>query len=117
MSRFDCPSCNRSLRFRILPHVPRNDGQLAFSCVHCGTVLGQAKVHTPLGNLLIGTRLRSLLTYVASFTLLSIIANTFGRTVPIAVLTVAAVIMLAVHLLSPRPAYTTLSPEQQPGGS
>jgi len=99
----------------MLPHVPRSDGQLAFSCVHCGTVLGHSKVHTPLGNLLIGTRLRSLLTYVASFALLSITAHTFGRAISLAVLTVAVVIMLAAHLLSPHPAYTALSPERQPG--
>jgi predicted RNA-binding Zn-ribbon protein involved in translation (DUF1610 family) len=64
MKRFDCPSCGKSLRFRLLRHVARADGQLAFSCVHCGAVLAYSESHIPLGSLLLGTRLRRLVTFV-----------------------------------------------------
>jgi hypothetical protein len=115
MHRFDCPKCNKSLRFRVLRHVPRSDGQLAFSCAYCDAILGYSKEHTALGNMLWGTRLRAALTYIALLILLSITAITFGHTVSLAVLAAVVVAMLAARLLSRHPAYRTLGSEGRPG--
>ena len=107
MKRFDCPSCGRSLRFRLLPHVPESNRELGFSCLHCGAVL--AYNEGPLGNLFLGTRLRSLFTILGGMALSSGISLAAGKGAAWATLAVLCAVLIAAHFLSPRPAYKILS--------
>ena len=109
MKRFNCPNCGRSLFFRLLPHVPRRDGQFAFSCTHCGAVLTYTDAHVPLGTPLWGTKLRSLATFLVGMVLLWGIARLGGRVAALTVLAVAVAIYVAAYLFSPAPAYDVVN--------
>lgn len=114
MTRFDCPNCGKSLRFRLLPHVPRRDAKFAFSCTHCGVALTYSDAHVPLGALLWGTKLRCLLTFLGGIALLSGIELAGGRVAALAALAIVIVIFGVAYLLSPRPAYELVN-RKQPG--
>ena len=104
MKRFDCPSCEKSLRFRLLPHVPGGaNGDIAFACVHCRAVLTYNK--GPLDNLLWGTRWRCLGTTFAGWALLSAILLAEGLAATLGIVAALAVALTTAHLLSARPAY------------
>lgn len=111
MKRFDCPSCARPLGFRLLPHVPRPDGQIWFSCTHCGAVLTYSDAHIPLGKSLWGTRLRSLSTFLGGVVLLWGIELAVGRVAALTALLVVFVIYCTVFFLSPKPAYEVVNRE------
>lgn len=112
MKRFSCPSCGRSLRFRLLPHVPRRDGKFAFSCSHCGAVLTYSDAHIPLGTSLWDTKLRSLATFLGGIVLVSAIRLAGGRVAALVSLAIVVVIFGAAYMLSPKPAYEVISHEQ-----
>jgi hypothetical protein len=104
MKRFDCPGCGKSLRFRLLPHVPgAHEGEPTFSCIHCRTVLGYNK--GPVDALLWGNRLRSLVTLLATWTLLYLVSAGVGFRATLGLIAVLAVALIAVHGFSARPAY------------
>jgi hypothetical protein len=114
VKRFDCPSCAKSLRFRLLPQVPGGrNGELAFSCIHCRAVLGYNK--GPLDVLLWGTRLRSLATMLAGWALLSAFSLAVGLVATFGVVAALAVALIAHHTLSARPAYKVVGPANPPG--
>jgi hypothetical protein len=114
MKRFDCPSCGKSLRFRLLPHVPgRHASELTFSCIHCRAVLGYNK--GPVDALLWGTRLRSVLTLLATWTLLSVVSMGVGIRATLGLVAVLAAALIAVHGFSARPAYKLVAPANPPG--
>lgn len=108
MRRFDCPNCRNSLRWRLLPHVPQANGQLAFACVHCGAVLGYGESSSPAARFFLGTRLRSVLTYVGGLVLFSAVQAAAGSAVVLGILVVLAACLAAVHLLSSSPAYRVI---------
>jgi hypothetical protein len=113
MKRFDCPSCGKSLRLRLLPHVPGGaGGELAFSCIHCRAVLTYNK--GPLDALLWGTRLRSLATMLAGWALLSTISLAVGVAGTLAIVAVLAVALFALHAFSARPAYKVVGSTTPP---
>jgi hypothetical protein len=108
MSRFDCPQCNRSLRFRLLPHVPRDDGRFAFSCIHCGAVLEYTEDHLPLAEPFLRTRLRSVGTLIGGLVLFSGIALYAGRAVSTAAVGLLAAVLLGAYLFSKKPVYRVI---------
>jgi hypothetical protein len=102
------------LRFRLLPHVPGGrDGELAFSCIHCRAVLGYNK--GPLDVLLWGTRLRSIVTTLALWGLLSAISLAVGVAATLGIVAVLAIALIALHTVSSRPAYKVVGPANPPG--
>jgi hypothetical protein len=113
MSRFDCPSCAKSLRWRLLRHVPQSDGQLAFSCAHCAAVLAYSGDELPLGRLFWGTRVRSLFTFVGGIALFSAIDLAAGHAAALAAIGMVAVLLFAGYSFSPRPAYKLLSERKE----
>jgi predicted RNA-binding Zn-ribbon protein involved in translation (DUF1610 family) len=108
MSRFDCPSCGKSLRFRLLRHVPLEGGPLAFSCAHCGAVLKYTEnvriTHVPFG-----TPLRRVSTFVVGLVLLSFIAEKAGPLWKYAAIAAAAAVLAGAHLFSSKPAYEVVT--------
>ena len=114
MKRFDCPGCGKSLRFRLLPRVPGgHGGELTFSCIHCRSVLAYDK--GPLDALLWGTRLRSLVTLLTTWALLSAVAMGVGIRATLGLIAVLAVALIALHGFSARPAYKLVGPANPPG--
>lgn len=114
MSRFDCPSCSRSLRWRLLRHVPQGDTTFAFAfaCPHCGTVLTYSGDELPFGRFFWGTRVRSLVTFIGGIALFSGIDRAAGRTTMFAAIAVVAVLLFAGYAFSSRPAYKVLTPPE-----
>jgi hypothetical protein len=105
MSRFDCPNCTRSLRWRLLPHVPQSDGLLAFSCIHCGAVLRYSEHELPVGGWFWETRVRSVVTILVGAVLFSGIASAMGSAISLALVALVAVVLFAGYSLSSKPAY------------
>jgi hypothetical protein len=109
MSRFDCPNCRRSLRWRLLPHVPQSNGLLAFSCIHCGAVLSYSEHELPVGGWFWKTRVRSVVTFIAGAALFSGIASVMGSAISLGLLALVAVILFAGYSVSSKPAYKLLN--------
>ena len=111
MKRFACPNCGKSLRFRLLPHVPRRGGEFAFACTHCASVLTYDDAHIPLGTALWGTKLRSIFTLLGGMVILSAIELIGGRVAALATIAMFAMIYAAIYFLSSKPAYKALDRE------
>lgn len=109
MSRFDCPDCSKSLRWRLLPHVPQGNGAFAFRCIHCGALLRYSEHELPIGAWFWKTRVRAVVTFLLGAVLLSGVASLFGRAVAIGLVALVGIVLLAGHLLSSQPAYRLLS--------
>ncbi len=109
MGRFDCPSCSKSLRWRLLPHVPQSNGLLAFSCIHCGAVLRYSKNELPVGGWFWETRVRSVVTLAVGIALFSVVASAMGRAISLALVASVAVVLFAGYALSSKPAYKLLN--------
>jgi hypothetical protein len=106
MKRFDCPACGKSLRFRLLPHVPAAGGeQIAFSCIHCNAVLTYSEAHVPLGRVLWGSRRRSVITFLGGLVLLYALEMLVGRALTMWALGIAVAAFVLAYLFSPAPAY------------
>lgn len=112
MSRFDCPNCAKSLRWRLLPHVPQSNGLLAFSCIHCGAVLRYSEHELPIGGWFLETRVRSVVTFIVGTALFSIVASTMGRAISLGLVALVAVVLFAGYFLSSRPAYELLNEDE-----
>lgn len=109
MSRFDCPNCTRSLRWRLLPHVPQGNGLLAFSCIHCGVVLRYSEHKLLVGGWFWETRVRSVVTFIVGAALFSGIASTMGSAVSLALVALVALVLFAGYSLSSKPVYTLMN--------
>jgi len=108
IGRFDCPSCRGSLRGRVLPHVPRENGELAFSCIHCNAILGYAEGPITWLNILLATRTRRVVTFFAGAVILSMIGIAAGKAVSLGIVAAIAIGLAAAHFLSRQPAYKVL---------
>lgn len=113
MNRFDCPHCSRSLRFRLLPHVPRDDERFAFSCIHCGAVLEYTKDHLPLTEPFLRTKSRTKGTLIGGIVLFSAIALSVGRTVSLAAVGLLAFALLGAYIFSAKPAYQVIAKQNR----
>ncbi len=102
-NRYNCPRCGKSLRFRLLPHVPTRKGFIAFACIHCGAALTYNE--SRLDHRLWGTPWRRIATSLASMVLVSALHWAAGRTVALAALVLLVVAFLLPELLSSKPAY------------
>lgn len=109
MSRFNCPKCAKSLRWRLLPHVPQSNGPLAFSCIHCGAVLRYSGQELPVGGWFWKTRLRSAVTFIVGAALFSGVASVMGSAISLALVALVAIVLFADYSLSSKPAYKLLS--------
>ncbi len=109
MSRFDCPNCAKSLRWRLLPPVPQSNGLLAFSCIHCGAVLRYSEHELPVGGWFWETRVRSVVTFIVGAALFSGVASAMGRAISLALVALIAVVLFAGYSLSSKPAYKLLN--------
>ena len=112
MSRFDCPECARSLRWRLLPHVPQGNGLLAFSCIHCGAVLRHSEHELPVGGWFWETRVRSVVTFICGTALFSGIALLMGAAASLALLALVGAVLFAGYSLSSKPAYRLLNEDR-----
>jgi hypothetical protein len=115
MRKFDCPSCTKSLRWRVLPHVPQSNGQLAFSCVHCGAVLAYVERQSWSARFLLGTKLRRLLTFISGVALLSAVTHFAGRAASLGILAGLAAYVAGTYFLSGQPAYKVLNDRRSNG--
>ena len=109
MSRFDCPNCKRSLRWRLLPHMPQSNGLFAFSCIHCGAVLRYSEHELPVGGWFWETRVRSVVTFIVGAALFSGVASAMGSAISLALVALVAVVLFAGYSLSSKPAYKLLN--------
>lgn len=112
MSRFDCPSCGQSLRFRLLRHVPQASGRFTFACAHCGRLLSYTD-NVWILQVLFGTPLRRVVTFVAGLVAFSLVAERAGQFWRFLSIAVVAAILAGAYLLSSKPAYEVV---RQDGG-
>ena len=108
MSRFDCPNCTKSLRWRLLPHAPQSNGLFAFSCIHCGAVLRYSGHELPVGGWFWETRVRSVVTSIVGAALFAVVASAMGSAISLALVALVAVVLFAGYSLSSKPAYRLL---------
>jgi hypothetical protein len=108
MRRFDCPNCGRSLWMRLLPFIGVRGGQFRFSCKYCGIALtytGSQPFSDSARKPLSKAKLRALVIFLGGAALLSVIQTYWGRAIALCALGIVLLVLLAIVLFSPEPAY------------